>query len=87
MNEESMVRDALNFINSGLKTYQDMISQTDNQELRMVLQQMRNETETSQYELYNMAKTKNYYHPAQPATTEAISKVKSCCASNSTKMN
>lgn len=79
MNEEAMVRDALNSINSGLKTYQDMISQTENQDFRMVLQQMRNETETSQYELYHLAKSKNYYHPAAQATAEAIDKVKTCC--------
>ena len=80
MNEEAMVRDALGSINSGLKTYQDMIAQTENQELRMVLQQMRNETETSQFELFNMAKSKNYYHPSQKASAEAISSVKSCCS-------
>lgn len=79
MNEEYMVRDALSSINSGLKTYQDMISQTENQDLRMTLQQMRNETETSQYELFNMAKSKNYYHASQKATPESINNLKAIC--------
>ncbi len=64
MQEKAMVSDALNTMNSGLKTYSDMISQTENQELRSALQQMRNEAEKSQYELYTIAKNKNYYHPA-----------------------
>jgi len=72
-----MVTDALSSINSGLKTYQDMISQTENQDLRRALQQMRNEAETSQFELYTIAKSKNYYQPAQKATQDEIMSVKS----------
>jgi len=77
MQEKVMVTDALSSINSGLKTYQDMISQTENQDLRRALQQMRNEAETSQFELYTIAKSKNYYQPAQKATQDEIMSVKS----------
>lgn len=77
MEEKIMVSDALNSINSGLKAYGDMIAQTENQQLRQTLQQMRNDTETSQYELFTIAKNKSYYQPAQKATSQEIENVKS----------
>jgi spore coat protein CotF len=76
MNEQAMVTDALNSINSSLKSLSDMIVQTENQELRQTLQQMRNEAETCQYELYTIAKSKNYYQPAQAASQDEIMTVK-----------
>lgn len=77
MQEKAMVSDALNSINSDLKALADMISQTENPELRSTLQQMRNEAEKSQFELYNIAKSLNYYIPSQKASPEAINQVKS----------
>ena len=77
MQEKAMVSDALNTLNSGLKTYTDMISQTENQQLRSALQQMRNEAEQSQYELYTLAKNKNYYQPPQQASQNEINTLKS----------
>lgn len=77
MQEKAMVSDALNSINADLKSLADMISQTENQELRSALQQMRNESEKSQFELYNLAKSLNYYVPSQKASQDAISQVKS----------
>lgn len=71
-----MVTDALNSINSGLKSLADMISQTEDQQLRQTLVQMRNGAETCQQELYTLAKSKNYYQPAQKATPEEIMTVK-----------
>jgi spore coat protein CotF len=76
MQEQVMVTDALNSINAGLKSLADMISQTDNQELRQTLQKFRNEGETCQYELYTLAKSKNYYQPSQKATQDEIMNVK-----------
>lgn len=76
MQEQAMVTDALNSINSGLKSLADMISQTEHQELRQTLQKMRNDAETCQYELFNIAKSKNYYQPAAKASEEQIMKVK-----------
>lgn len=76
MNEQVMVTDALNSINSGLKSMADMIAQTENQELRMTLQKMRNDAETCQFELFNIAKSKNYYQPAAKASEEQIMRVK-----------
>lgn len=86
MQEKAMVSDALNTLNSGLKTYTDMISQTENQQLRSTLQQMRNEAEKSQYELYTIAKDKNYYQPAGQASQNEINSLKSI-VSGSTRWN
>lgn len=82
MQEQIMVSDALNSINAGLKSMGDMISQTENQELRQTLQKMRNEAETCQYELFTIAKSKNYYQPAQKATQEEITNVKNQVSQN-----
>lgn len=83
MQEKAMVSDALNTINSGLKTFTDMISQTENQQLRSALQQMRNEAEKSQYELYTLAKNKNYYQPAGQASQNEINHLKSTMSGSS----
>jgi spore coat protein CotF len=76
MQEKMMVTDALNSINAGLKSLADMISQTEDQQLRQTLVQMRNGAETCQHELYTIAKSKNYYQPAQKATPEEIMSIK-----------
>lgn len=77
MQEKEMVNDALNSINSGLTSYASMIAQTENQQLRTTLQQMRDQAEQSQYDLYTIAKNLGYYTPAQQASEEEIMKVKS----------
>lgn len=77
LQEKAMVSDALTGINSCLVKYGEYITQTDNQQLRQTLQQIRNECEASQYELYTLAKSKSYYHPAQKANEEDIQNVKS----------
>lgn len=84
MQEKVIVTDALNAINSGLKTFGDMIAQTENQQLRQTLIQMRNEAETSQYELFTIAKSKGYYQPAQQAKQDEIQNVKSFVSQNET---
>lgn len=76
MQEQAMVTDALNSINNGIKSLSDMITQTDNQQLRQTLQQMRNQAETCQYELYTIAKSKNYYQPAKQVSQQEIADVK-----------
>jgi|GEM_PF-479625 hypothetical protein len=82
MQEKAMVSDALNTLNSGLKTYTDMISQTENQDFRNALQKMRNDGETSQYELYTIAKNKKYYQPAGQASQNEINSLKSALTGN-----
>jgi len=44
--------------------------------LRQTFQNLRNSSESFQYELFKLAESKGYYTPAQNATPEEISKVK-----------
>ncbi len=77
MEEKVMVVDALESINSNLTRFGEMISQTENMQLKQTLKQIRNQCEMSQEELYQIAKTKQYYIPAEKAKPEEVSKVKS----------
>jgi len=76
MDEKTMVNDILNGVNSELKTYQGVISETENMQLRQTIQQIRNSDESFQYELFKVAETKGYYKPAQKATVTEIQNVK-----------
>ncbi|MGA9289368.1 MAG: spore coat protein [Anaerobacillus sp.] len=76
MNEKDMVNDYLSVLNSSLSNYGSVISQADNQQLRQVLQQIRNTDEQRQYNLYQYAKQKGYYQPAAPAQVNEIQQVK-----------
>lgn len=77
MVEKIMVNDALVGMNGELTRYAEMITQTENPELKQTLKQIRNQCETSQEELYNIARNKSYYVPAAKATPEEIQHVKS----------
>ena len=77
MKEKDIMNDYLSMINSSLTGYASIIAQTDNQELRQTIQQMRNEDEIRQYKVYQTAKEKGYYKPAQPANQNDINTVKS----------
>lgn len=76
MEEKYMVNDVLEGAKSELVKYQNMISETENIQLRQTLQQMRNNSESFQYEVFKIAQNKDYYIPAQAATPQEISKVK-----------
>lgn len=71
-----MVTDSLESINAELSKFGEMIPQTDNKQLKQTLKTFRNNCETSQEELYEIARSKNYYVPAQKATNEEIQNVK-----------
>lgn len=77
MQEKTMVSDALMGINSELKMFGDFIPQTENMELKQTLKQIRNQCETSQEEIYQIARSKQYYIPAEKATQEDIAHVRS----------
>lgn len=77
MQEKYMVIDSLESINSELGKFGDMIPQTDNKQLKQTLKDFRNKCEMSQEELYQIARSKNYYIPAQKVTEEEASRVKS----------
>ena len=77
LQEKTMVADTLAGINGELTRYAGMIAQSENKELKQTLKQMRNACEQSQEELYNIAREKSYYVPAEQATAEEVAHVKS----------
>lgn len=77
MQEKTMVADTLTGINGELIRFAEMIPQTENKELKDTLKQFRTACESSQEQLYQMAREKSYYVPAAKATQEEISHVKS----------
>ena len=76
MDEKTMVNDILSNVKSDLTAYQTAISEAENTQLRQTLQQIRNNDESFQYELFKIAQTKGYYQPAQKATITEIQTVK-----------
>ena len=76
MDEKTMVNDILSSVKASLGSYQTAISETENMSLRQTLQQIRNNDESFQYELFKIAQSKGYYIPAQKATVTEINAVK-----------
>ncbi len=76
MDEKTMVNDILNGTKEELKAYEGVITETDNMQLRSTIQQIRNNCESFQYELYRVAQSKGYYKPAEQATPQQITQVK-----------
>ena len=76
MDEKTMVNDILSNVKSSLTAYETAITETENMGLRQTFQQIRNNDESFQYELFKVAMTKGYYKPAAQATTTEIDTVK-----------
>ena len=76
MQEKIMVSDTLAIINGELVRFGEMIPQTENKELKSALKQMRTTCEQSQEQLYEIAREKSYYVPAQKASQEEVDHVK-----------
>ena len=76
MQEKTIVSDTLASINGELVRFGEMIPQTENKELKSALKQIRAACEQSQEQLYQIARDKSYYVPAQKATQEEIDHVK-----------
>ena len=72
MDEKTMVNDILAGVKSDLTAYQTAISEAENMQLRQTFQQIRNNDESFQYELFKIAQSKGYYIPAQKATTTEV---------------
>lgn len=75
MDEKTMVNDILEAVKAELTTYQGVISETENMQLRQTVQQIRNNDESFQFELFKIAETKGYYKPAAQASTTEINTV------------
>ena len=76
MNEKTMVNDILSGVKSDLTAYQTAITESENMNLRQAFQQIRNNDESFQYELFKVANAKGYYKPSQKATTTEVATVK-----------
>ena len=76
MQEKIMVSDTLASINGELVRFGEMIPQTENKELKSALKQMRTTCEQSQEQLYEIAREKSHYVPAQKASQEEVDHVK-----------
>lgn len=77
MQEKTMVADTLAGINGELTRYAGMIAQSENKELKQTLKQFRTACEQSQEELYQIAREKSYYVPAEKAAAEEVAHVRS----------
>ena len=77
MQEKTMVADTLAGINGELTRYAGMIAQSENKELKQTLKQFRTACEQSQEELYQIAREKSCYVPAEKATAEEVAHVRS----------
>ncbi len=76
MDEKVMINDALGMAKTGITTYATAITECANPTLRSTFQEIRNNCECSQFELYHLAHSKNYYTPAQQATDQEVNVVK-----------
>lgn len=74
--EKYMVNDIFESIKMGLINYQQFISRTENMQLRQTIQQIRNDSESFQYELFKVAEVKGYYTSPSPASQLEIDKIK-----------
>ncbi len=77
MTEKTMVADTLTGINGELVRFAEMIPQTEHKELKTTLKQFRTACEQNQEELYQIARSKSYYVPADEASKRDIEHVKS----------
>lgn len=76
IDEKTMVADTLASINGELTRFGEMIPQTENKQLKQTLKQLRNACETSQEEIYQLARNNSYYVPAAKASAQEIQHVK-----------
>lgn len=80
MQDKAMINDVLSTVKSSLTTYANVISECANPNLRTSIQRIRDDCETSQYDLYKLAQTKGYYQPAIMANDSEVNQVKSIFA-------
>lgn len=76
MEEKYMVNDILEGIKAELTAYQNVITQTQNLQLRQTLQKIRENDESFQYEIFKIAQVKGYYKPAEVVTQKQIEQLK-----------
>lgn len=77
MQEKDMVSDVMSMTKASINNYAKAITECSCNNLRSALQQLRNEAEQFQYQLYQVAEQKGYYNPSQKASKQDIQQVKS----------
>ena len=76
MEEKYMVNDILQEIKSKLLMYQESILQAQNLQFRQILQKIRDNEESSQYEILKIAEVKGYYKSSKEANANQIEQIK-----------
>lgn len=76
MQERDIVNDLIVGTKASINAYTTAIQECSNQQLRSTLQNLRNEAEQFQYQLYQMAEQKGYYTPAPQANKNDVSQIK-----------
>lgn len=71
-----MVNDILQEIKSKLLMYQESILQAQNLQFRQILQKIRDNEESSQYEILKIAEVKGYYKSSKEANANQIEQTK-----------
>jgi spore coat protein CotF len=77
MRDKDMVNDVLSMLKSSITTYANVIAEAENPQFRQMVQQLRNNCETFQYDLFNVAKQKGYYRPAKQASPADMQEIRS----------
>ena len=86
IDEKTMVADTLAGINGELTRFGEMIPQTENKQLKQTLKQLRNACETSQEEIYQLARAHQYYVPAEKASVQEVQHVKNILTQGSSNL-
>ena len=82
MQEKDMVNDILSGTKASIDCYTKAIQECSSQQLRSTFQQLRNEAEQMQYQLYQVAEQKGYYQAAGVAPKSEVSKIKNTLSSS-----
>ncbi len=77
MQEKDMVLDVLSGTKASIGMYAKVITECCDQNLRKTFQQMRDNDEKFQYDLYKKAEEKGYYIPSPTASQQESSTIKS----------
>lgn len=76
MKEKDIVYDILSGSKASIGSYTTAITECSNPQLRSTLQTLRNEAETAQYQLYQIASQKGYYVQPPVADQNSVNQVK-----------
>ena len=76
MEEKTMINDIIKDLKFSINDYQNAICECENIGLRQILQQIRNNEESLQYDLVKIANIKGYSNSSSKAETKEIEDLK-----------